>query len=71
MRRFHIRVDMWVDADDRESCEQRVKRLLNRLVADGLGTVDCEKRYPVTLSHWKLGPVHKIRVPKEAGEPTG
>ncbi len=61
-KRFQVRVDLWVDAPDREGAEQQMKTLLNKLVVDGLGTIDCERRYPVTLSHWKLRKVRFIGV---------
>ena len=63
-KRFQVRVDLWVDAPDHEGAEQRLKTHLNQLVVDGLGTVDCERRYPVKVSHWKLRKVRFISVVK-------
>lgn len=67
-KRFQVRVDLWVDAPDKEAAEQRLRSLLNRLVVDGLGTVDCERRYPVNLSHWKLRKARLVRARKEDGQ---
>lgn len=54
MKRYQVRVDLWIDAPDREAVRHRVGRVLDRLVAQGLGALDFLGELPLYLSHWKL-----------------
>jgi hypothetical protein len=61
-KRFQVRLDLWVDAPDKEGAETQLRRVLDRWTADGLGHVDAERRFPVTLSHWRLRQVRFVSV---------
>jgi len=62
MIRLQARIDLWLDAPDHDTAEHQLRKLLNRYVAEGLGTVDGKCKIGVNLSHWKIRTLRFIGV---------
>lgn len=69
MRRYQVRIDTWIDAPDREAVRHQITKLLDRLVAQGLGCLDFKSKLPLHLSHWRMMRLRHVPLIGEEREP--